>query len=339
MRLKKNSSVLITVSVPTYNEEKSIKRCLESLIKQDIRAGYEILVEDGHSTDKTKEIIKNLQKGHPEKIILLDNPHRFLSYASNIGLKKAKGQFFARFDAHAFAPPDYLKNCLLTFKKLERIYPNLVAVGGKWAYGGSAPLQKATYLSANSFFGGARSTYRFSKKPALVQTIPYGFYLTEALRKVRGWDTNFNLSDDAELNWKLIKSGYCLYFEPKIISSYESRVSFLQFAQQLFRYGTVIGHLTLKHSDSFRIINLIPLIFGVYITLLPFLYFWPLYFLPAFLYLLVNFYFTLKISAQEKFWPGIFLLPLCFLIIHFCFGWGMLAGIIQEIKLREKRNI
>ncbi|MCX6649741.1 MAG: glycosyltransferase, partial [Candidatus Bathyarchaeota archaeon] len=48
---------MITVVVPTYNEEKNIESCLNSLVKQSIpRESYEIIVVDGNSKDRTTEI-------------------------------------------------------------------------------------------------------------------------------------------------------------------------------------------------------------------------------------------------------------------------------------------
>ena len=48
---------MISVIVPTYNEEESIASCLESLCNQTIpRGAYEIIVVDGNSKDRTREI-------------------------------------------------------------------------------------------------------------------------------------------------------------------------------------------------------------------------------------------------------------------------------------------
>ena len=48
---------MISVIIPSYNEEANIARCLHSLLKQTIpREQYEIIVVDGNSKDKTREI-------------------------------------------------------------------------------------------------------------------------------------------------------------------------------------------------------------------------------------------------------------------------------------------
>lgn len=57
MKKLQNSSIFISIIIPCRNEEKFIKRCLDSLIKNSYpQDNLEILVYDGGSTDKTKEL-------------------------------------------------------------------------------------------------------------------------------------------------------------------------------------------------------------------------------------------------------------------------------------------
>lgn len=59
----------ISVAIATYNEEKTICRCLESISK----LAKEIVLVDGSSTDKTVEIAKT----YKAKIVITDNPSNF----------------------------------------------------------------------------------------------------------------------------------------------------------------------------------------------------------------------------------------------------------------------
>jgi len=52
----------ITVIVPTYNEEKSIKSTLIAVKRQKCDLTYEIIVVDGQSTDNTVSIAKNFAR-------------------------------------------------------------------------------------------------------------------------------------------------------------------------------------------------------------------------------------------------------------------------------------
>jgi glycosyltransferase involved in cell wall biosynthesis len=53
---------IISVCVPTFNQEKYIEKCIVSIIKQDIKIPYEIIVAGDCSTDGTVNIIKTLEE-------------------------------------------------------------------------------------------------------------------------------------------------------------------------------------------------------------------------------------------------------------------------------------
>lgn len=62
----------VTVIVPARNEERNIERCVRSLLAQDY-PNYEFIVVDDGSTDRTPEILANLQKEYPQlKVVRLD---------------------------------------------------------------------------------------------------------------------------------------------------------------------------------------------------------------------------------------------------------------------------
>ena len=56
-----NNKPLVSVVVPCRNEEKYIERCLDSILNQDYPE-IEIIIADGLSEDRTKEILIRYQK-------------------------------------------------------------------------------------------------------------------------------------------------------------------------------------------------------------------------------------------------------------------------------------
>ena len=53
---------MISVIMPIFNEERIIKKAINSILNQNIlKENYEILIADGMSTDKTREIIRSYQ--------------------------------------------------------------------------------------------------------------------------------------------------------------------------------------------------------------------------------------------------------------------------------------
>ena len=89
----------ISVIICTYNGQKLIKNCFDSILNQDFK-NFEIICVDGMSSDKTKKIIKDYIK-KDKRIKLLINKNRLpegRGYGKWLGYKKAKGNLVAFID-------------------------------------------------------------------------------------------------------------------------------------------------------------------------------------------------------------------------------------------------
>jgi glycosyltransferase involved in cell wall biosynthesis len=108
---------MISVIIPTLNEEKYISRCLESLADQSFEEKFEVIIIDNNSQDKTREVIeKNFQKFSGKfsgKI--------FISKAKGIGKVRKFGAEKSQGDILAFTDAD----TTLNERWLERINENL----------------------------------------------------------------------------------------------------------------------------------------------------------------------------------------------------------------------
>ena len=86
--------IAFSVIMPTYNSEATIEDALRSIRKQNfLQDKIEILVIDGGSTDRTREIAMGYGA------IILDNPDRFPEYAKKIGFIQARGQYIIMQDS------------------------------------------------------------------------------------------------------------------------------------------------------------------------------------------------------------------------------------------------
>ncbi len=87
-------SILISVVVPAYNEEKLIGLSLESLKNQDFgRQNYEVTVVDNKSTDKTPQLLKR------SFVKQVEETKKGVSFAVKKGFLHASGQIVATADA------------------------------------------------------------------------------------------------------------------------------------------------------------------------------------------------------------------------------------------------
>jgi glycosyltransferase involved in cell wall biosynthesis len=102
----------ISAIVAPFNEERHIEECLRGLLAQrGVGENLEIIVVDGMSTDRTREIVQSFPE-YGTRITMLENPRRLQVYALNIGLRAAIGEYVALISAHAHYGPSYLSSCL-----------------------------------------------------------------------------------------------------------------------------------------------------------------------------------------------------------------------------------
>ena len=88
----------ISVTVPVYNVEKYLARCLNSILGQSFKGDFEIICVDDGSTDKSGEILDEFAKKYP-KIKAIHQNNRGLSEARNTALKHVTGKYTMFVDA------------------------------------------------------------------------------------------------------------------------------------------------------------------------------------------------------------------------------------------------
>jgi len=103
-------SVLVSVIIPAYNEEKLIGSCLESLKNQDFgNGGYEVIVVDNNSTDRTVMVAKDFN------VKIISEPRKGVSFAVRKGFAEAAGEIIATTDADTKVNPGWISNIYYTF--------------------------------------------------------------------------------------------------------------------------------------------------------------------------------------------------------------------------------
>lgn len=96
---------LITVIINVYNEEKFIKKCIESVINQTYK-NLEILIINDGSTDNTLNICKSF---NDKRIKIITTENLGLSLSRNIGIDNSRGEYLYFIDADDFIEPDTIE--------------------------------------------------------------------------------------------------------------------------------------------------------------------------------------------------------------------------------------
>ncbi|MGC8766327.1 MAG: glycosyltransferase [Brevinematia bacterium] len=107
----------ISVCLPTYNNEKTIGRCLDTIFNQNYpKDKFEVIVVDGGSSDNTVQIVKGY------KVILLGNPYRIEEKGRVIGVEKSRGDIIAFIDADNYLiDPDFFSKMVVPFLENPKV--------------------------------------------------------------------------------------------------------------------------------------------------------------------------------------------------------------------------
>lgn len=101
---------ILTISIASYNAEKDISRCLESMIKTSVFDYLDIIVVNDGSTDKTSEIASKYAIKFPNSIRLIDKKNGGHGSTINVGILEAKGKYFKIVDSDDWVDKDGIEN-------------------------------------------------------------------------------------------------------------------------------------------------------------------------------------------------------------------------------------
>lgn len=110
-----------SIVIPTLNEEKYVSGILESLLNQTYKK-FEVLVIDGPSKDKTKEVVLSFKEKFKSKFKgkvgfkYIKSPKKGVSFQRNYGASKAKNEYVLFFDADTLIEPVFLDKMYVFLK-------------------------------------------------------------------------------------------------------------------------------------------------------------------------------------------------------------------------------
>ena len=330
-------SYVITVSVvmPVYNESKYIDKCIQSLLEQDYpKEDMEWIFVDGKSTDDTVLKIQNYASQYPNLIKILNNPHKIVPYAMNIGIQASKGKYIVRLDAHADYAKNYISKCVSYLDTIDADNVGGVAETKANGFTGNCI---AKMLSSR--FGVGNSEFRTNGKSGYVDTVPFGAFRREVFAKYGGYDERLVRNQDNEMNYRIRHNGGKIYLADDIRLSYYCRDSIKGISDMAKKNG-MWNVITMKLCPgAMGLRHFIPLLFVLSIIGLGLLglfssWFWWLLLIELLLYLLLDIWFSIKLSKNVK---EIALLIILFPTFHISYGIGSLTGLIKLLS-KEYNN-
>lgn len=326
----------VSVLIPCYNEQSTIRLLLEALREQTFpRAEMEVIISDGMSTDNTREVIATFQKDFPDLAVrVVDNAQRSIPSAVNRAIEASRGEILVRLDAHSKPYPDYVAKCVQAHE--EKRGDN---VGGVWEIQPSADtwIAKSIAVAAAHPLGVGDALYRHAKQAAEVDTVPFGSFKRGLIERVGAFDESLLTNEDYEFNARVRKAGGRIWLDPAIRSIYFARATLLELARQYWRYGFWKWRMLRRYPDTLRWRQALPPLLVLSLIILTLLSI----FIPMVRFALISelvLYFLVMILAglsaavrQKK----VFLLtglPLTIPVMHITWGGGFLWSILTLSK-------
>ena len=203
---------LVSIMIPTYNSEKTLPLCLESIRRQTYR-NIEVIVADNCSTDRTVEIAKR----YGAKVIQV---HGERARAKNVGLRTARGKYVLFIDSDMELTPKVIKECV----KLAESDPRIAGVIIPERSVGNNYWAKVRDFERSFYAGTPIESPRFFRRDLALEA--------------GGFDEDIVFYEEATLPIKIEKLGYNVRAR---VSSYilhhEENFSLMKWLKKKYYYG------------------------------------------------------------------------------------------------------
>ncbi len=332
----------VSIIIPCYNEEKTILYLLSAVFAQTyLHAQMELVIADGMSTDKTRELIAKFQKEHSDfSIMVVDNEVKNIPSALNQAIRHARGEIIVRLDAHSMPIPEYVERCVAAHQagKGEN-------VGGVWEIhpGAETWIAESISFAAAHPLGVGDAMYRLKANAGAVDTVPFGSFLRTLIDKIGYFDETLLANEDYEFNTRVRESGGVVWLDPSIRSVYFSRSTLRTLAVQYWRYGFWKWRMLKRYPHTLRWRQALPPLFVLSLIILIVLSLWimPVVYLliaQIFLYYAVLGLAGLKLAYEKGKLYHIVGLPLAISSMHLAWGSGFLWSALTSLFAVRKNG-
>lgn len=211
----------VSVVIPAYNSEKSIGRCLKSIVWQK---PYEVIVVDDGSTDGTAQIAKTMRSLRCPIRIILHATNKGLAAARNTGTRAARGDLVLFIDSDCEAMPGLVKNVVKNYRK------GVDGVGGCGMETGNSKADAWRQLTGGQGYGGEKRI-----------GVPFLFGLCSSYRRsvlieAGPFDQEFRTNgEDVDMGLRLNKMGRVLVYTPVAKVVHYRRDTFWSLVRMVYR--------------------------------------------------------------------------------------------------------
>jgi glycosyltransferase involved in cell wall biosynthesis len=324
----------VSIIVPCYNEEATIRHLLDSILVQTTpREQMEVVIADGLSVDSTRMVIAAFQQEHPGlSVKVVENTVRTIPSGLNLAINSASGEMIVRLDAHSAPIPEYVARCVDALESGKG-----ANVGGVWEIKPGAQTWVAESIAAAAAhpLGVGDAMYRLNAKAGAVDTVPFGSFRRSLIEKIGAFDETLLANEDYEFNTRVRQSGGVVWLEPSIRSVYFARPTFGALARQYWRYGFWKWRMLARYPSTLRWRQALPPLFVAVLLGLGTLSLWFVLArifiaLQITLYLAVLIFAGLISAVKKQKFTLMFGLPPAIATMHMSWGSGFLWSMVTN---------
>lgn len=231
---------MLSVVIPAYNEEKTIFKCLDSLVTQKTSQKFETIVVDNNSTDKTSKVAQQYKNRLDLKIVVEKKKGR--GAARSLGFKTAKGEIILSTDADTIVPPNWIEKITQPF-----VDDSIIAVTGPFRIN---DCPKFTNMFFNLFQPTIMVLYRVAFNHYWLSGFNFAIR-KQIYEKSGGFDTSLNVQEDIELSFKVGKLGKIIFLKNLPVVCSGRRFKHKPFQESLPYLKTFIDYFLFKKKDVF----------------------------------------------------------------------------------------
>ncbi len=326
----------ITLLIPCYNEELSIRKSIKSWLSQSRKAD-EIIIVDDSSTDKTPKILNRYKNKF--KVVKTSQNLGSKSHAQEYGIQFATGEIVITTDGDTVLHKDFIKHIEKDFAD-----PKVGAVAGEvksLKYNWITACRALDYVIGHNIDKNAQNSIGY------IFVIPgaAGAFRTALLKDEIGFDHD-TITEDLDFTYKIHKLGYKIKFDKRAICYTQDPSSLKSYVNQMRRwYGggwqNFIKHVRLpdKPSMAFELSLMYGegLIFSTLLLLMPFI---NLVYALAFtgLYSLMFFLIAIFGVIKERRMEFLFILP-AYIFLKYINSYVYLEQFFKEVIFKRKNLV
>lgn len=240
MSQNKESNILISFVLPTYNVERYIRNCIESIESQDFQdIGYEIICVEDQSTDGTRELLESLRNDHLR--IIYNQKNSGPSFSRNVGLCEAKGKYVWFVDSDDLLYPDCIRRGgilkLLEEHRPDALTMRFLKVPEEFAV--DAQFQMEPFPTSFSWEETLFAAAPIEADTKKTMTTVWGvLFKTELLRKENlTFDEDMSIGEDTDFYMFFPRKNVKILRTESICYLYRQRAGSLLHSSARYRYG------------------------------------------------------------------------------------------------------